>query len=276
LFLYYIFPYKAIPLFIGIGKHNPSGILDIDQGTSTNGILLYNHASGATFGSMMTQSFSRGTTLAPSAVSSTDRVGGLIFQAHDGTSYKPTASIEANVSGTVATGSIPSNISFFTTPVGGTARVARMVIDNSGDVGIGATSPAGYKLGVNGSVIATTVVVKLYANWPDYVLKPAYKLPALSQVKSYIDLNQHLPDVPSAADISKDGLNLGEMNKLLVKKVEELTLYLIDQSNQLEKQKEVNQSLQQQIDNQLAKQKEMTQALQEEINELQKAIKSVK
>lgn len=94
------------------------------------------------------------------------------------------------------------------------------------------TMPSGYKLAVNGSAIATAVFVKLYSAWPDYVFKPTYKLPSLSDVKSYIDQNQHLPEIPSADEIAKEGLNLGEMNKLLVKKVEELTLYLIEKDKE--------------------------------------------
>jgi hypothetical protein len=71
--------------------------------------------------------------------------------------------------------------------------------------------------------------VKLNSNWPDYVFKKDYQLLSLTNVKAYIDQNQHLPDMPSEQEVIKDGLNLGEMNKLLTKKVEELTLYLIEQ-----------------------------------------------
>jgi hypothetical protein len=74
------------------------------------------------------------------------------------------------------------------------------------------------------------------ANWPDYVFKKDYQLPSLTVVKTYIDQNQHLPDMPSEQEIAKDGLNLGEMNQLLVKKVEELTLYLIENQKLVQKQ----------------------------------------
>jgi len=96
-----------------------------------------------------------------------------------------------------------------------------------------ATVPAGYKLAVNGSVIATAVTVKLYAGWPDYVFKKDYRLPTLTEVKDYIDKNSHLPDMPSEKEIVDNGLNLGEMNKILAKKVEELTLYLIEKDHQV-------------------------------------------
>ncbi len=94
-----------------------------------------------------------------------------------------------------------------------------------------------YHLAVNGNIHAKQVNVDL-AGWPDYVFKPAYHLPSLTEVKSYIDQNGHLPETPSAAEIDKNGLDLGGMNKLLLKKVEELTLYLIEKDRQFTKQSE--------------------------------------
>jgi len=122
----------------------------------------------------------------------------------------------------------------------------------AGNVGIGTVDNASwqlatstYKLAINGSAIATQMVVKLQTNWPDYVFKKDYRLPALQEIKTYIDQNHHLPEVPSEQQIAKDGLNLGEMNKLLVKKVEELTLYLIEKD---EKEKEQSAQLKSQQD----------------------------
>jgi len=137
-----------------------------------------------------------------------------------------------------------------------------LVIDGSGNIGVNTKNTYGYKLAVNGNAIATSMTVKLYANWPDYVFKKDYTLPSLSEVKTYIDQNQHLPEMPSEAEVAKDGINLGEMVKLQTKKIEELTLYLIDkdkqdkekdaklqlQQKQIEDQQKINQSLQQQID----------------------------
>ena len=103
-----------------------------------------------------------------------------------------------------------------------------LYIRGDGNVAIGTSDPKGYKLAVNGSAIATSMTVKLNSAWPDYVFKKDYQLPSLQEVKAYIDQNQHLPEIPSEQQIAKEGLNLGEMNKLLMKKVEELTLYLIE------------------------------------------------
>lgn len=112
----------------------------------------------------------------------------------------------------------------------------RMRILSGGNIGIGTTDTKGYKLAVNGSVIATAVTVKLYNEWADYVFNDDYKLLSLTEVKKYIDKNHHLPDMPSAAQVQKDGLNLGEINTALTRKVEELTLYLIEKNEQLNKQ----------------------------------------
>ncbi|MGY3214783.1 hypothetical protein [Mucilaginibacter sp. HD30] len=103
-------------------------------------------------------------------------------------------------------------------------------ITGSGNVGIGTTNTNGYKLAVNGGIHSRSVKVDL-TGWPDFVFLKDYKLPTLTEVKTYIDKNQHLPDIPSADEVHANGLDLGEMNRLLLKKVEELTLYLIEQKN---------------------------------------------
>jgi hypothetical protein len=118
------------------------------------------------------------------------------------------------------------------------AGTSRFYINLSGNVGVGTTTiPTGYKLAVAGNAIAESMTVKLQANWPDVVFKKDYALMPLSEVKTYIDKNQHLPEMPAATEVEKDGVNLGEMNRLLVKKVEELTLYLIEQQKEIDELK---------------------------------------
>ena len=112
----------------------------------------------------------------------------------------------------------------------------QMRITSAGNVGIGTFNTKGYKLAVAGSVIATSVTVKVLTAWPDYVFQDDYHLPSLTDVKQYIALNKHLPDLPSANKISSEGLDLGNMNILLTKKIEELTLYVIEKDNELKKQ----------------------------------------
>lgn len=104
-------------------------------------------------------------------------------------------------------------------------------------VGIGTTSPDA-QLAVNGKIHAQEIKVDMNG-WPDYVFKSSYKLPSLANIRSFIDQNGHLPGVPSAAVVDKEGVNLGEMNKVLLKKVEELTLYLMEKDNQVETQRKL-------------------------------------
>lgn len=99
----------------------------------------------------------------------------------------------------------------------------------------------------NGAMYAKQIFVQT-TGFPDYVFNKGYQLMPLMQLKSYIDQNHHLPEMPAAADVEKNGQNLGEINKLLTKKVEELTLYLIDKNQEIITLKQNDQSQQQQID----------------------------
>jgi hypothetical protein len=110
-------------------------------------------------------------------------------------------------------------------------------VNGKGNVGIGTIDPKSYKLAVNGNVHAREVQVDI-ANWPDYVFNPVYQLMPLAQVKEFIDANHHLPEMPSDKEIAKEGIRLGEINKLLTKKIEELTLYLIEKDKKEKEQEE--------------------------------------
>jgi hypothetical protein len=110
--------------------------------------------------------------------------------------------------------------------------------DRNLNVGIGTSNTHGYKLAVAGKVIAEEVVVKLQNQWPDYVFKPEYTLRPLAEVEAHIATHGHLPEVPSTQQVEEIGIGLAEMNALLLKKVEELTLYSIDQEKRLERQGE--------------------------------------
>jgi len=104
---------------------------------------------------------------------------------------------------------------------------------NGGKIGIGTGTPD-QLLTVKGIIHSQEVRVDLTVPGPDYVFEKDYRLPALKEVKDYIDQNKRLPDVPSAAEMEKNGVQLGEMNMLLLKKMEEMTLYILDQQKQIE------------------------------------------
>jgi hypothetical protein len=112
-----------------------------------------------------------------------------------------------------------------------------VILAQAGNVGIGTTSPD-EKLTVNGTVHSTEVKVDLTVPGPDYVFESDYNLRSLSETEQYIQANKHLPEVPSAKEMEANGIQLGEMNMLLLKKIEELTLYQIELLKRIEKLEE--------------------------------------
>ena len=105
----------------------------------------------------------------------------------------------------------------------------RLFVDSVGNVSLGNSYKiaTGYKLSVNGKIMAEGVRVQFDNNWPDYVFDKNYKLASLKEIEAFIKKERHLPDIPSAQDVLKDGIDLGEMNKKLLEKIEELTLHVI-------------------------------------------------
>ncbi|RXG11372.1 hypothetical protein DSM03_1179 [Leeuwenhoekiella aestuarii] len=113
---------------------------------------------------------------------------------------------------------------------------------NNGSLGI-ATSTPDEKLTVNGKIHSKEVRVDLSVPAPDYVLEKDYSLKPLDEVENYIIANKHLPEIPSANDFEREGISVGEMNMLLLKKIEELTLHLISQNKKVENLNQQNKDL---------------------------------
>jgi len=120
----------------------------------------------------------------------------------------------------------------------------RVLSENTyGNVGIGTDNPQA-KLSVNGNIYATEIKIKTNIAVPDYVFEPDYKLYSLDYISDYIKTHKHLPEIPSAKEIQKEGLDLAEMNLLLLKKIEEMTLHLIEQQQKIKSlQDQVNRRL---------------------------------
>ncbi len=109
----------------------------------------------------------------------------------------------------------------------------------SGNVGIGTANPGNYKLAVEGIIGAREVKVTTSA-WADFVFHPTYKLRTLFEVEQFIKINKHLPEIPTEAEVKENGISIGEMNAKLLQKIEELTLYMIEQQKQINEMKEQN------------------------------------
>ncbi|MDB5014380.1 MAG: hypothetical protein JWQ25_2582 [Daejeonella sp.] len=110
-----------------------------------------------------------------------------------------------------------------------------LTINDGGNVGIGTTS-ATEKLSVKGKIRAQEIKVEM-TNWSDFVFDKDYKNASLADLEKFITDNHHLPNIPSTAEVQKNGVNLGEMNAKLLQKIEELTLHLIEQNKVNDKQK---------------------------------------
>lgn len=122
-----------------------------------------------------------------------------------------------------------------------TGGTSQMHIKTNGQVKIGNTAVASgthadYKLSVDGKIVSKKVVVTL-SNWADEVFDEKYQLRPLAEVEKYINTKKHLPEIPTEQEVITEGVDVGEMNRLLLKKVEELTLYIIELNKEVEKLK---------------------------------------
>lgn len=118
------------------------------------------------------------------------------------------------------------------------------VINKEGKVGIGNPNPQ-VSLAVNGEVNAKKVKVTL-TGWPDYVFEDKYNLLSIDSLKNFIKKNKHLPEVPSVSEVDENGLDVGSNQSILLKKIEELTLYLIEANESIKRleKKVANQQIQ--------------------------------
>lgn len=113
----------------------------------------------------------------------------------------------------------------------------------TGKVGINTTNTvAGYAFAVDGGIITDEVLIRDVEDWPDYVFSDSHRLMPLGELQTYVKQNSHLPEIPSAQEVEENGVNVGEMQQLLLKKIEELTLYTIEQQRLIENlQERINQ-----------------------------------
>jgi hypothetical protein len=125
----------------------------------------------------------------------------------------------------------------------GTGYYTSTHLQLNGRMGINSPVQPGHTLSVNGTIGCKKVVVTLDdVDWPDFVFSDDYKLPVLSDIETYVNENKHLPGVPTAAEVKENGQDLGEMNAILLQKIEELTLLMIAQQKEIDAlKKQVNQ-----------------------------------
>ncbi|TCI90323.1 hypothetical protein [Tenacibaculum sp. M341] len=140
----------------------------------------------------------------------------------------------------------------------------RMVIKpTTGNVGIGTTTTGNHKLAVEGSIGAREIKVQA-SGWADFVFENNYELPTLKDVEKHIKEKGHLENIPSAVEVKKDGFFLGEMDAKLLRKIEELTLYTIDQEKKLKTQEDKIEKLE--------KENSVLKSLLERVSKLEKQV----
>ena len=152
----------------------------------------------------------------------------------NGISWKYSASYgESSISNIFDSGSDSGNkMNFNVNNVAGVANTI-MTLRGDGNVGIGTANPQS-ELAVNGTITSTEVVVTT-SGWSDFVFNRDYNLKDLAEVEKFIEENNHLPGIPSEKEVLENGIQVGEMNAKLLQKIEELTLYMIEQNKETKK-----------------------------------------
>lgn len=198
---------------VGIGTSSPTSILAL-SGTAARTIQMERNTTSATAGQGLTVS------------SGGAKIGTANLEGGD-------LSLKSGIS----TGTGASVIRFLTATAGTSGSADRtpsekMTILGNGNVGIGTNAPDKL-LTVKGIIHAQEVQVDV-TGFADYVFEKGYKLKPLSEIHSFISENGHLPEIPSEDEVKKNGMNVADMQVMLLKKIEELTLYAIEQQKRIE------------------------------------------
>jgi hypothetical protein len=198
---------------IGIGTSSPSALLDINGNTIIRGSLFVNGI--IELGDSSSFVLPQGISFSDLDIANNLRIGNnSLFLRNDNHIYT-----------TEESGPI------FIQSIGEQNTILNLI---GGNVGIGTDDTKGYKLAVAGVVVAEEIVIKYKEDWPDFVFCNNYELMELGRLEAFIQKNKCLPEVPNANQVAETGISLGEMNAILLKKIEELTLYIINQQKEID------------------------------------------
>lgn len=230
---------------VGIGVLSPNAKLDVNgiiqagQNNSTlGGVFLAQKYGGNDYIGTLSSNYSSGALIlgyGAAGMKNQGTSGQLVstfdnFSAHRGALRLDKGTLEFLSTPTAVQTTVDSELNV----------QSRFYIDSNGNFGIGTKDTKGFKLGVNGRVAALEIKVATYTNWSDFVFEKSYELPTLAEVENHIKEKGHLKDIPSAEEVKREGFYLGAMDAKLLQKIEELTLYTIQQQKEIEQLRKEN------------------------------------
>lgn len=215
--------------FVGIGTHSPDRQLVVEGSQALGKFRRYNE-NGPDFAPAFLFERGRGTNTAPLNILPGDYLGKVQFRGRVSGNMPEYGALVFIASDTSQNG----RFSF----VDRDLMTERMVILNTGNVGIGTTAPTAL-LDVAGNLrVRGTIFYGAPLSIPDYVFEPDYRLMPLSELEQYVKTEKHLPNIPGAAEVQENGVNQGDFQMRLLEKIEELTLYTVQQAQIIERQRD--------------------------------------
>lgn len=227
---------------VGVGTDNPSSILQIEKSSDTYDnmfSLIHKSSSGIVHSNWNFFHHTSGNLVIKGSK------GNWIFERESDTYDNMLSFVHKS-----STGSIHSIWDFQQHTNGNlvlyNSNKKSVFLNSEGGLGIGTTTLGTHKLAVEGSIGSREVIVEV-TGWSDFVFKNNYQLRTLEEVEQHISEKGHLPEIPSEAEVTENGINLGDMDAKLLQKIEELTLYLIEQNKQNQAQQAKIEQLEKKI-----------------------------
>jgi len=227
--------------YVGIGTTNPATELQVisTKSTQPRGISSFQF-SNDNLSAIVRGGKARGTATSPSAVQSQDGIFNMQADGYGATGYLYNiGGFQFAAEATFTNSSAPTYWRVLTTPSGTTLPTEKIRITGAGNVGIGTTAPT-ERLHVVGNIRVTGGITygAPETDIPDYVFEPDYKLMRIEELEKFIGKEKHLPNMPQASEIKEKGLNLSEFQMKLLEKIEELTLYTVQQAKTINRKDE--------------------------------------